>query len=188
MKVRRIGLGLLFLLAAGTCAAQSSEDHSNSSTNGTKPLTSAADSSNNAREKKKPKKVWTNDEIGSAKGTVSVVGDSPTSDASQGQRKSEAAPSGGDSARNQQIENYRKQIEQIHSQMDEIDKRIAQLKNFKAENTNPSGGIHINQGYNMVPIEDQVKQLEEKKKQLGAKIDNIELEAEKKGIDPGELR
>ena len=69
-----------------------------------------------------------------------------------------------------------------------MDKRIAQLKNFKGENTSPSGGININQGYNMVPVEDQVKQLEEKKKQLEAKIEDTENEARKNGIDPGDLR
>jgi len=72
--------------------------------------------------------------------------------------------------------------------MDAIDKRIDQLKNFKGENSSPSGGVNINQGYNMVPLEDQVKQLEEKKKQFAAKIDDLELQARKNGIDSGDLR
>jgi hypothetical protein len=190
MKTHGIGLGLLMLLAGSTSAGQSTQDAGNGpATNGAKPAASAQDTTNSTAEKKKPKKVWTNDEIGSAKGAISVVGDSNASGGGQGQRKSEGVASGtADAARNQQIENYRNQIQQIHSQMDEIDKRIAQLKNFKGENNSPSGGININQGYNMVPLEDQVKQLEEKKRQLAAKIDNIELEAEKKGIDPGDLR
>ena len=189
MKVHGIGLGLLILLAASTCVAQSSQDNSNSPANGAKPATSAPDISNTNGEKKKPKKVWTNDEIGSVKGTISVVGDSNTSSNGQGQRKSEGAQSsGGDTVRNQQLENYRAQIQEIHSQMDALDKRIAQLKSFKGENTNPSGGININQGYNMVPIEDQVKQLEDKKKQLERKVEDLEVEARKNGIDPGDLR
>jgi len=189
MKIHEIGLGLM-LLAGSTCAGQSTQDAGGGSTaNSAKPAASDQDTTNRTAEKKKPKKVWTNDEIGSAKGTISVVGDANTSSASQGQRKSEAAPSsGGDTARNQQIENYRQEIQQIRAQMDAIDKRITQLKGFKAENTSPSGGISINQGYNMVPLEDQLKQLEDKKKQLAAKIDNMELEAEKKGIAPGDLR
>ncbi len=40
----------------------------------------------------------------------------------------------------------------------------------------------------MVPLEDQVKQLEDKKKSLQAKIEDIQVEAAHNGIDPGEIR
>jgi uncharacterized protein (UPF0335 family) len=40
----------------------------------------------------------------------------------------------------------------------------------------------------MVPVEEQVKQLEDKKKKLQSKIDDIEVEARKNGIDSGDLR
>jgi uncharacterized protein (UPF0335 family) len=40
----------------------------------------------------------------------------------------------------------------------------------------------------MVPVEEQVKRFEERKKKLRAKIDDVEVEAKKNGIDPGELR
>jgi hypothetical protein len=137
---------------------------------------------------KKPKKVWTNDEIGSVKGDISVVGD-PSARSTPGQRKT-GSPSGGsmDQGRRAQIENYRNQIQQYQSRIDAIDQRIAQLKNFKADNSSPSGGININEGYNMVPIEDQVKQLEAKKKELQAKIEDTENEARKNGIESGDLR
>ena len=46
----------------------------------------------------------------------------------------------------------------------------------------------MHQGYNMVPFADQVKQLEDAKKQLQAQIQDIEYEARKNGIEPGELR
>ena len=104
-------------------------------------------------------------------------------------RTEEAAASGGaGDARQMQIEKYRDQIQDLQAQIDADDKRIAQLKNFKGENASPSGGINPNQGYNMVPVEDQVKQLEEKKKHLQAEIENVENEARKNGIDPGDLR
>lgn len=135
-------------------------------------------------DKKKPKKVWTNDEIGSVSGTVSVVGD-PTAK-SDPATKTSALPS--ESAKQKLAESYRSQIQQLQAQMDGIDKRIAQLRNFKGENSNPSGGINPNQGYNMVPLEDQVKQLEDRKKQLQGKIDDLESDAKKNGIEPGDLR
>jgi uncharacterized protein (UPF0335 family) len=62
------------------------------------------------------------------------------------------------------------------------------LKDFKGENSSPTGGINMNQGYDMVPVEDQVKQLEAKKKKLETQIEDVENEARKNGIDPGKLR
>lgn len=92
------------------------------------------------------------------------------------------------SERQEQIDKYRNQLQQLQAQIDKADQRIAQLKNFKGENTTPSGGINPNQGYNMVPLEDQVKQLEERKKLLKTKMDDVEIEAKKNGISPGDLR
>jgi len=37
-------------------------------------------------------------------------------------------------------------------------------------------------------VEEQVKQLEEKKRKLEAKMEEVELEASKNGVEPGELR
>jgi hypothetical protein len=199
MKYGSVGLSLILLFAASSCHAQSQDqakDNGTAATNTAKP-SAPADSApaNPPAEKKKPKKVWTNDEIGSVGGTVSVVGEpttpSSTGSASSGDGKKKPEPDANapaDDARQRLIDNYRNQIAEIHSQMDAIDDRIAQLKSFKAENTDPSGGINPTQGYNMVPLEDQVKQLEEKKKKLDSKISDIEVEAEKHGVDPGDLR
>jgi len=185
--VQRSILAFAILLAWLPCLAQS-QDSSASTPASTKPApgpTPAKTTPANT-EKKKPKKVWTNDEIGSVRGTISVVGDANQGDSSAAQRKP-AAP-GSDDIRQKQISSYRDQIRQLQSQIDAADKRIAQLKNFKAEDSSPSGGINMGQRYNMVPVEEQVKQLEDKKKQLHAKIEDVENEARKNGIDSGNLR
>ena len=91
-------------------------------------------------------------------------------------------------ARQKQIANYRDRIKDYQDQIDAIDKRISQLKDFKAENSTPTGGINPTQGYNMVPVEDQVKQLDDQKKRLQAKLDDTESEARKNGIESGDLR
>jgi hypothetical protein len=199
MKYGSVGLGLMLLFAASACLAQSQDQNKNNSTaatNTAKPSVPADTApANPPVEKKKPKKVWTNDEIGSVGGTVSVVGEptapSRTGSASSVEDKKKPEPTlnaPGNDARQRLIDNYRNQISEIRNEMDEIDSRIAQLKSFKAENTDPSGGINPTQGYNMIPLEDQVKQLEEKKRKLDSKISDIEIEAERHGIDPGDLR
>ena len=172
-----------FLLFAALPALAQSPDSSSS------PKPNTADSgapANPAPEKKKPKKVWTNDEIGKVSGGVSVVGDANASGNDAKKKPDNSKVS--DEARQRQIDSYRKQLNQIQAQMAEIDHRISQLKNFKGENTSPSGGINMNQGYNMVPIDDQVKQLEGKKKELQSKMDDVETDARKNGIDADDLR
>jgi len=183
------GVGLLALLAAGPSAAQSSDAGAGTAA-APKPTAPVQDSSNTTTsEKKKPKKVWTNDEMSSVRGTVSVVGDTRSSPVGQEKKAQEqSAGNANDEARSKEIENYRSQIQELRSQIDAIDQRAAQLKSFRAENTSPSGGINLNHGYNMDPIEDQLKQLEARKKQLESKIADIEIAAEKKGIEPGDLR
>jgi Tfp pilus assembly protein FimV len=141
---------------------------------------------NPSAEKKKPKKVWTNDEIGKGSDGVSVVGEA----GAQGNdsKKKPDSPANNNDPRQRQIHEYKAQLAQLQSRIDAIDKRINQLKNFKGENTSPSGGINMNQGYTMVPIPDQIKQLEEKKRQLRAKMDDVETEAHKNGISSDDLR
>jgi len=187
MKTLGVALaGLIFFFVASPCLPQS-QDAGSTPSSAPKAAAPADNSpSGTSSEKKKPKKVWTNEEVGSLSSPISVVGDAKSSPAAEEKKPVES--SAGDSARQRQIEQYRNQIQQIRAQMDAIDKRIDQLKNFKGENSNPSGGININQGYNMVPLEDQVKQLEEKKRQFAAKIDDLELQARKNGIDSGDLR
>ena len=120
-------------------------------------------------------------------GKVSVVGQ-PNQGVEYRRETEERSSSDEGDGQESQIDNYRQQIGELHNQIDAADQRIAQLKNFKGENSSPTGGINPNQGYNMVPVEDQIKQLEAKKKKLQGQIDDLENEARKNGIDPGKLR
>ena len=141
-----------------------------------------------AADKNKPKKVWTNDEIKSVKNGVSVVGDTNKNSARHSYVREDDEENESPDVHKQQVEECRNQIRELRDRIDAVDKRLSQLKDFKADNTSASGGIKMHQGYNMVPLTDQVKQLEDAKKQLQAQIEDIETEARKNGIEPGELR
>ena len=157
------------------------------------PNTAAAkdQASDKDQTKKKPKKVWTNDEISAVRGKISVVGDpsqsSSYSDSRQWNTASDSG-SGGNTEREKAIANYREQLRQLREQQDAIDKKISAVRNFKADNSSPSGGINMRTRYSMTTTDDEIKQLEGKKKQIQAKMDAIEDEARKNGIEPGELR
>jgi hypothetical protein len=134
----------------------------------------------------KPKKIWTNDEVGSLKGDVSVVG---TNRPAEGQSHSGQNGTGAAAdARRAKIVRYRAAIAELKKKIDAADQRITQYKNFKADDSSPNGGINPNRGYSMVPLDEQIKQLEEKKKQWLASIEDLENQAKKEGIEPGELR
>lgn len=120
-------------------------------------------------------------------GGISVVGDANSSNGSSEARQEEGAIS-GDAAQESQIGNYREQLRQLQAQLDVTDKKIDDLRNFKAEDTSASGGINPNHGYTMTPVADQIKQLEDKRKQIQDQIDAVTDEARKKGIEPGQLR
>jgi hypothetical protein len=190
---------LLMLSVGLTCRAQSpdagagnsssakpapQEGSNTQSTSATPSAPRTASTDNTATTQKKPKKVWTNDEIGSVKGGISVVGDGKPANS---RRPAEESNDSYD-AHAELVRNYRDQVQHLREQIDAADSRIEQLKNFKGENTSAAAGINMNRGYNMVPVEEQVKQLEGRKKKLRAKIDDLEVQAKRNGIDPGEVR
>jgi chromosome segregation ATPase len=193
---------VLILFSAFTCAAQSSGSGAPAPSEPSKPSAQAPASAANAAApkdeksdkdptKKKPKKVWTNEEMPTLQGKISVVGDPELANASSESRKwndDSDSGNGNNLEREKAIANYREQLRQLRQQQDGIDKKITDFRNFKADNASPSGGINVRNRYTMTPAEDQIRQLEDQKKQIQAKIDAIEDEARKNGIEPGELR
>jgi len=142
---------------------------------------------NSPQDRRKPKKVWTEDDISKVGGSISVVGDPSSPRPARTNSKPRGADS-ANSAQDNQVDYYRNQLRRLQTQLDAADKKIEDLRNFKAENSSASGGIDPHRGFYMTSIPDQIKQLEEKKKQIQAKMDVLTDEARKKGIEPGQLR
>jgi hypothetical protein len=170
---RSLSLAILMtLLAAGSAAAQSPNTGSPTPAPPPKDSTSPADAT-------KPKKVWTNENLSDANGTVSVVGDAKSKTKSSSSKPADA----------QYIASTRRQLGKLQSQIADADKQIVDLTNFsKGEPSTGAGGIKLNKGYNREPIEVQIRTLQEKKKDLQAQIDALLDEARKKGVEPGQLR
>ncbi len=173
---------LLLFLSSQALRAQSS-----SPTSGQQPAPaqSQSPSSSPAAPKKKPKKVWTNDDVGAISGGVSVVGDS--SEAAAGKPEDKRTDARGQSGQSA-VAPFRKELQSLRAQLEQTEKQISHLRNFKADNTSPSGGIKMTGRYNMVPLEEQIRQLEAKRKQIQARIDDLEDQARHHGLAPGDLR
>jgi hypothetical protein len=172
---RSLSLAIFVSFFAAFSAAAQSPD-----TGASPPPVPSQDTAHSA-EAKKPKKVWTNENLSGANGDVSIVGDPKNISKS----KSIAAKP----ADAQYIASIRKQLDKLQAQIADADKQIVDLTNFsKGEPSSSAGGIKLNKGYNREPIEVQIRALEDKKKDLQAKIDVLLDEARKKGIEPGQLR
>jgi hypothetical protein len=182
MKVWILGLVWICQMAGLRATAQdpASASASSQATDAEKAPAAAGDKK--PADKAKPKKVWTNEEVGSLPGTVSVVGSNRPAE-----RETESSESVRDPRRGK-ILRYRAAIAELRKKIEAADQRIAQYKNFKGDDSSPNGGINPGKGYTMVPLDEQVKQLEEKKKQWLGNIEDLENQAKKEGIEPGELR
>ena len=171
------------LLSSTSLAQSSGSSSSQSSSSAPAPTPSAAQTPDGTSpapaDAKKTKKVWSNEDVHGLSGPVSVVGNSKN----LGKGGPESKADG------QYIANARKELAKLQSQMDDSKKQLADLKDFsegKAPAT--SSGYEINKGYNRVPVDQQITNLEAKQKQLQGKIDALLDEARKKGVEPGDLR
>jgi len=139
----------------------------------------AADPS--AAERKKTKKVWTNDDMGGASGSAtSQVGDSKNSALDKSAAAKPPSP--------QVVAAFRKQLAIFQAQLSNVEKQIADLKSFTKGEAPGANGLQLHKSYSTEPVEDQLRQLEEKRRLLAAKMDAVFDAARKQGIEPGQLR
>jgi hypothetical protein len=128
---------------------------------------------------KKPKKVWTNENVSSATGTVSVGGDP----------KNQPKASSSKPTNAQYVASVRKQLEKLQGQIADIDKQLVDLKKFRdGEPSTSTSGVKLNKRYEREPIEVQMRALQAQKKDLESKVDALLDEARKKGVESSQLR
>jgi len=164
---------MIFTLFAAASGAAQSPDSSAPA-----PPGQSQDSATPA-ETKKPKKVWTNENLSGANGAVSVVGDP----------KIKPKPPSSNPVNAQYVASVRKQLDKLQSQLADIDKQLVDLKNFsEGEPSTSASGIRLNNSYNREPIEVQIRALQNKKKELESKLDALLDEARKKGVESSQLR
>lgn len=129
-------------------------------------------------ETKKPKKVWTNEDFGTTGEQLSSA-----KNAKGLPQTSSGAPDA------QYIANTKKQLEKLQGQLRDTEQQLSDLRDLQSgKQPTTSGGYQLNKGYNRVPVDQQITNLENKKKDLQTKIGDLLDEARKKGVEPGQLR
>jgi hypothetical protein len=163
---------ILSFFAALSVAAQSQDSSA-------PPPQSTSPDSTAPANTKKPRKVWTNEDIAHTGGAVSVVGDP----------KNKPKPTASKPANAQYAASVRQQLEKLQGQIADIDKQLVDLKNFNSgEPSTNASGVQLNKSYQREPIEVQMRALQDKKKDLESKVDVLLDEARKKGVDSSQLR
>jgi hypothetical protein len=191
MKFFVVTAAILLCSGMSLRAGQSSSSGSQATSEAKPAVQSSGSAAETTTEKSKTKskKVWTNDEISGVggDGAISVVGKAGAAGSNAPSNNFQEITTGS-SARDQQAAVYRDRLHKLNIQLEMINKKIAELRNFKAENSSPSGGINMHQRYDMTPVEEQVKELEEKRKHVQGQIEAVEDQARKNGFEPGQLR
>jgi|ERR1700719_176279 hypothetical protein len=140
------------------------------------PAQAPAAPKSNAR----PAKVWTNDEIDTLRydHSVSVVGNAAPRNVSA--KASTAHPQEKDPAW------YRKQLTPLRADIEKLDPQIAKFKAFlSGENVSDPSTMHRQ----LVPSpQDQLKQMEAKRKEDEAKIDDLLDRARHNGVEASALQ
>jgi len=148
---------------------------------------SAPDASKKAqKDKPKPKKVFTEDDLSSMKGGVSVVGDANRRAA---QRTGTADPDGDEAESPEQY--WRGRAREILDQIAQVDEAIAKTKDDIKKYG--SGGFDVTTGMkdNVAYIKDrngQLQRLEKRKADLQKQMDDLQEEGRKAGASPSWFR
>jgi hypothetical protein len=135
-------------------------------------------------ERKKTKKVWTNDNLRDVRGSaISQLGD-----AQNPSLKSPLAKPVVNPATPAEIANFRKQLATLDTQVARLENEIADLQTFVKGERPGAVGLQVGKRYSTEPIVDQLRKLDEKKKALAAQREALLDAARKRGIQPGQLR
>ncbi|MGB2633806.1 MAG: hypothetical protein WAM58_07705 [Candidatus Acidiferrum sp.] len=126
-----------------------------------------------------PKKVWTNENLAGTKGGISVVGDKRNQNYHMGSN----APA--DPAT---VARVKKSLDKLQTQLNDVNNKLKSYKQFQDGEPVSTGERDASKGYSRTPVDQQMNQLLNKKKELESQIGDLLDEARKKGIDPGQLR
>jgi hypothetical protein len=154
-------------------------------------LAEAARQAKAQQNKPKAKRVYTEDNLSSIHGTISVVGDGSSGGSADKGNSSEGSNGGAPSSGNNSEAYWRGRARAIKDQIASTDQQIADVKaeiaKSGAASFDPSAGL--SQG--VIVIHDrnaEVKQLEDRKRSLENQLDELGDEARKAGADSGWTR
>ena len=194
--LRALAIAALIFISSGLVRAASfSQDPAATSAATQNPVPAPPPAAEPASKtpKAKPKKVWTDENLGEVGGTISVVGvaQSPSKSPPVPPRQAKKAP--GQSADGavdaQTLARFRQELQRQESALAIVDRQLGELKGFSKGDSKNAGGLLADTGqYNSSSVEEQIRHLQETKTKIQATIDNLLDAARASGIEPGQMR
>jgi chaperonin cofactor prefoldin len=179
--------GLLLALIAPTAATAHWQQAGQAGSQNQNSPTAGSQSTTTGTTKPKAKRVWTNDNVGEAGGTISVVGSA--SRASANGSKGSSKPAANTSVDPKVVASLRNQLHRLEAQRDTLDRQLSDLKAASKGASKSNGGVRQDTwSYDSSSIEEQIQHLQDKKKRIESSIDELLDAARRAGIEPGQLR
>ena len=144
-----------------------------------------------AQPSKKPRKVWTDDDLSTLTGTgISVVGTpaQPGKNSSLRSNSETAKEAAKEKEKQKVIAQLREALRKLHADLAQLDKQIAELRSFQQGTPSSSPGLPSNRRPSSTSPEEQLRQLTEKRTRLQTQLGTLEDAARKAGLSPGDLR
>jgi len=160
---------------------------------GSFPATTFAQQKPAAKAPAKEKKVWTNEDLEALRtrvplsepgpGAAAAV---PTAEGAAG----EAAPAGTGEAYSRQNDPawYRQRASSLRAELERIDSEIRRLQGFKNNPASGSAGLALGKDNLSLTPENQIEQLQARRRQVQQELDDLEAEARRKGWTPSLTR
>lgn len=140
-------------------------------------------------------KVWTNDDLERLReeGAINVVGAAAPAAPAAGAAEEEGGEASAEEKpqpkppKEETPEYWQERLKPLRDELAQIDKQLQQLRAGQKGQAS-SNAISLTADNPGVQVEDTIRQLEKRRTDLQQQIENIQLEAKRKGIDPGYLR
>jgi hypothetical protein len=183
-----------FIFPALICATNRAQDPAggSSQTQNSASAASPTAAQTPTSPKPRPKKVWTEDNLGEAGGTISIVGTAPSASKNSAQLRPPKAPPGKSSDGSVDaptLAKLRKELQRLQSDLDVADRQLRDLRDFSKGDSKNAGNLQSDPSrYSTSPVEEQLRHLQEAKGKIQKAIDDLFDAARASGIEPGQLR
>ena len=156
------------------------------------------------KEQKKAKKVWTNEDLeGLREGRTAPVpeinaeagkealpaeGAAATGEGGAGETAAAAAGPKTPYVKEQDAKWYQEQIAPLRAEVERIDSEIRRIREFKDAPSSGTNAMALGQNNLSLTPDNQIQQLEKRRGEVLAKIDEVESQARRNGLNPGTVR
>ncbi|HYL09692.1 MAG TPA: hypothetical protein VEU31_03055 [Candidatus Acidoferrales bacterium] len=174
-------------ISVGNALGQSSSSSQPSS--GSAPSSKQENSSQTPSSGKpsKPRKIWTEDDLNTLKANVSIVGN-PSGARGTLQKKPQAGKPQDLLPPEKDPAWYQRQLSPLRAQIERIDAEIRKMKGVQDGKETSDAGRQYNGADLPLNSQDRIEFLGKKKREFQDRVEALEDQARRNGINPGDLR